>query len=315
LRSKRSFASQVSVSMQWILRQRLEEVVIKLVTLKRAGRLIHGALVDNQFADFSNVVASMIDLIGMGLDWDAFGRLIEQSPLSRMGSDDLQAPIPMPSRNIFCVGKNYAAHALEFQGSGFDSSSSGREIPKAPVVFTKAPTAVIGPGAVIPGYLDPTHSVDYEGELAVVIGQGGRGISRERAMQHVFGYTLINDVTARTLQHEHKQWFLGKSIDGFCPTGPTLTTADEIGDPSQLRLQTHVNGELRQDASVRDLIFDIPTVIETISRGITLLPGDVIATGTPEGVGIGFKPPKYLRSGDVVSITIEAIGTLTNSVA
>lgn len=215
---------------------------------------------------------------------------------------------------MFCVGKNYAAHAREFQQSGFDATSSGQDVPTAPVIFTKAPSAVIGPGAAILANLDPTNSIDYEGELGVVIGRGGRGISRADAMDHVFGYTIINDVTARTLQHKHKQWFLGKSIDTFCPMGPTLVTADEIPDPTRLRLQTRVNGELRQSAVVSDLIFDIPTLIETISRGITLIPGDIIATGTPEGVGIGFNPPRYLKSGDTVVVTIDPIGTLTNPV-
>jgi 2-keto-4-pentenoate hydratase/2-oxohepta-3-ene-1,7-dioic acid hydratase in catechol pathway len=226
----------------------------------------------------------------------------------------LVAPIPLPRRNIFCIGKNYAAHAREFQQSGFDATSSGQDVPTAPVVFTKAPSSVIGPEAAILANLDPTNSVDYEGELGVVISRGGRGISRTDAMDHVFGYTIINDVTARTLQHKHKQWFLGKSIDSFCPMGPTLVTADEIPDPTRLKLETRVNGELRQNAVVSDLIFDIPTLIETISRGITLMPGDIIATGTPEGVGIGFTPPKYLNSGDTVAITIDPIGTLTNAV-
>ena len=187
-------------------------------------------------------------------------------------------------------------------------------MPTAPVVFTKAPSSVIGPDAAILANLDPTNSVDYEGELAVVIGRGGRGISRAEAMNHVFGYTVINDVTARTLQHKHKQWFLGKSIDSFCPMGPTLVTADEIPDPARLTLETHVNGELRQKALVSDIIFNIPTLIETISRGITLIPGDIVATGTPEGVGIGFTPPKYLKAGDTVAVTIDPIGTLTNPV-
>jgi 2-keto-4-pentenoate hydratase/2-oxohepta-3-ene-1,7-dioic acid hydratase in catechol pathway len=174
---------------------------------------------------------------------------------------------------------------------------------------------VIGPGDAIPGYLDETQSVDYEGELCLVIGQGGRAIGKAQSMAHVFGYTIVNDVTARTLQSSHKQWFLGKSIDGFCPMGPCVVTADEIPDPAALRLVTRVNGETRQDASVTDLIFDIPTLIESISRRITLEPGDLIATGTPAGVGIGFDPPKYLRKGDVVDVTIEPIGTLSNPVA
>lgn len=224
------------------------------------------------------------------------------------------APIPRPAKNIFCVGKNYHEHAKEFAGSGFDATA--REVvPEAPVVFSKPPTAVIGPGEPIPAHLDPTGSVDYEGELAVVIGAGGRGIRRAEAMGHVFGYTIINDVTARTLQHRHRQWILGKGLDGFCPMGPAILTADEVPDPAALRLRTWVNGELRQDATVADLIFDIPTLIETISAGITLEPGDIIATGTPAGVGIGFQPPKFLKAGDVVRIEISGIGVLENPVA
>ncbi|MBX6373930.1 MAG: fumarylacetoacetate hydrolase family protein [Acetobacteraceae bacterium] len=223
------------------------------------------------------------------------------------------APIPRPAKNIFCVGKNYHEHAKEFAGSGFDATA--REVvPEAPVVFSKPPTAVIGPGEPIPAHLDPTGSVDYEGELAVVIGAGGRGIRRAEAMGHVFGYTIVNDVTARTLQHRHRQWILGKGLDGFCPMGPAILTADEVPDPGALRLRTWVNGELRQDAAVADLIFDIPTLIETISAGITLEPGDIIATGTPAGVGIGFQPPKFLKAGDVVRIEISGIGVLENPV-
>jgi 2-keto-4-pentenoate hydratase/2-oxohepta-3-ene-1,7-dioic acid hydratase in catechol pathway len=232
-------------------------------------------------------------------------------PLDRVR---LLAPFPRPARNIFCVGKNYHEHAEEFHRSGFDTSSKDA-IPDRPVVFTKAPSAVIGPDAAIPSHLDPTHSTDYEGELAVVIGRGGRGIAAADAFAHVFGYTIVNDVTARTLQHAHKQWFLGKSIDGFCPMGPCVLTADAVADIRALRVVTRVNGEPRQDAPVADLIFDIPTLIETISARITLEPGDLIATGTPAGVGIGFSPPKYLRNGDVVAITIDGIGTLSNPVA
>jgi 2-keto-4-pentenoate hydratase/2-oxohepta-3-ene-1,7-dioic acid hydratase in catechol pathway len=235
----------------------------------------------------------------------------EEIPLAGVS---LLAPIPRPSRNIFCVGKNYHEHAREFAQSGFDSSAA-EVVPEVPVVFTKPPSAVIGPGAPIPHHLDPTDSVDYEGELTVVIGRGGRGIRRADALRHVFGYTIINDVTARTLQQTHRQWFIGKSMDGFCPMGPAIVTADEIPDPTSLRLRTHVNGELRQDASVAQLIFDIPTLIETISAGITLEPGDLIATGTPVGVGIGFKPPKYLKPGDVVRIEVTGIGVLENPVA
>jgi 2-keto-4-pentenoate hydratase/2-oxohepta-3-ene-1,7-dioic acid hydratase in catechol pathway len=225
----------------------------------------------------------------------------------------LLAPLPRPPRNIFCVGKNYHEHAKEFANSGFDATAK-EVVPEAPVVFSKPPSSVIGPGAPIPSHLDPTNSVDYEGELAVIIGRGGRGIKSADAFEHVFGYTIVNDVTARTLQQRHRQWVLGKGIDGFCPMGPAIVTADEIPDPTRLRVRTWVNGEIRQDEAVSALIFDIPTLIETISAGITLEPGDVIATGTPYGVGIGYTPPKFLKPGDTVRVEIENVGVLENPV-
>jgi len=226
----------------------------------------------------------------------------------------LLAPIPRPARNVFCVGKNYYEHSKEFHNSGFDASAGKNAIPDVPIFFTKPPSSVIGPGASIPAHLDTSNTTDYEGELAVVIGTCGRGISAENAFDHVYGYTIINDVTARHIQGLHRQWFLGKSIDGYCPMGPTLLTADAVPDVGALQLITRVNGAVRQDAMVSDLIFDIPTLIETASAGITLEAGDIIATGTPAGVGIGFNPPVYLRKGDQVSITIEPIGELSNTV-
>ena len=231
------------------------------------------------------------------------------------GSVKLHAPIPRPAKNILCVGKNYYDHAREFHASGFDASAGSDAIPELPIMFTKWPNSVIAHGEPIPSYLDYTNSTDYEGELTVVLGPGGRGITKKHAFDHVYGYTIINDATARTLQHRHKQWFLGKSIDGFCPMGPSIVTADEVPDPTKLHLLTHVNGEKRQDAMVSDLIFDIPALIECLSATMTLEPGDLIATGTCAGVGIGFKPPKYMKKGDVCAITIEPIGTLENPVA
>ena len=225
----------------------------------------------------------------------------------------LHAPIPRPRRNIFAVGKNYREHAKEFETSGFDATG-GTAVPDLPIFFTKATTSVAAPGEPIPSYLDYTHSTDYEGELAVIIGPGGRGIKKADALEHVYGYTIINDVTARNLQSAHKQWFLGKSLDGYCPMGPAIVTVDEIPDVGALRLTTRVNGEVRQDVPVSDLIFDVPTIIETLSCVMTLEAGDVIATGTSAGVGIGFKPPKFLKKGDTVAITIEPIGTLENPV-
>ncbi|WP_198377042.1 fumarylacetoacetate hydrolase family protein [Neoroseomonas rubea] len=226
----------------------------------------------------------------------------------------LLAPIPRPAKNIFCVGKNYHEHAKEFANSGFDATAK-EVVPEAPVVFSKPPTSVIGPNDPIPSFLDSTNSTDYEGEIAVVIGKGGRGISEADAYAHVFGYTIVNDVTARTLQHKHRQWILGKGIDGYCPMGPAIVTADAAGVPPKLSISTWVNGELRQRAPVEDLIFGIPTLIATISAAITLEPGDIIATGTPAGVGIGFSPPKFLKPGDRVRIEVPGIGVLENPVA
>ncbi len=229
------------------------------------------------------------------------------------GSVKLHAPIPRPAKDILCVGKNYHDHAREFQASGVDAT--GKEVvPEVPIIFTKWPNSVIGPGDPIPSANDYTDSTDYEGELAVVIGAGGRNIAGKDAFDHVYGYTIVNDVSARTLQNRHRQWFLGKSLDGYCPMGPCIVTADDVKDIGKLHLITRVNGEVRQDAYVSQLIFDIPTLIETLSRVMTLEPGDLIATGTCAGVGIGFDPPIYLKRGDVVAITIEPVGTLENPV-
>jgi 2-keto-4-pentenoate hydratase/2-oxohepta-3-ene-1,7-dioic acid hydratase in catechol pathway len=227
----------------------------------------------------------------------------------------LLAPLPRPARNILCVGKNYRDHVQEVQSIAAGGAAPPDALPTAPIFFTKATTTVIGPGEPIPASSDPTQSVDYEGELAVVIGPGGRGIARADALRHVFGYTILNDVTSRRLQGRHQQWFLGKSLDGFCPLGPAILTADAVPDVRQLRVQTRVNGELRQDGALSELIFDIPTLIETLSQCMTLEPGDLLATGTPAGVGMGFKPARYLKPGDRVAITIEPIGTLENPVA
>lgn len=236
-----------------------------------------------------------------------------QAPL-KLADVKLTAPLPRPRRNIFCVGKNYIAHAKEFSGSGFDSSAKvGGDIPTVAIIFSKVPESVVGPGDAIRVLPEVSSAIDYETELAVVIGKGGKGIKAADALNHVWGYTIINDVTARDWQSRHLQWHLGKSFDTFCPMGPWLVSADEC-DGTHTRLRGWVNGELRQDAHTRDLIFNIPSLIETLSAGITLYPGDVIATGTPVGVGIGFKPPRYLKAGDVVRMEIDGIGVLENPV-
>jgi 2-keto-4-pentenoate hydratase/2-oxohepta-3-ene-1,7-dioic acid hydratase in catechol pathway len=225
----------------------------------------------------------------------------------------LLAPIPRPARNILCVGKNYRDHAREIQSTAIASADKDG-IPEVPIVFTKWPSTVIGTHEAINSQRDPTRSADYEGEFAVIIGKGGRDITHTEAMHHIYGYTIINDVTSRKLQKQHHQWFLGKSLDGFCPMGPAILTADEVEDVGALRLQTRVNGELRQNAALSDMIFNVPFLVETLSHVITLAPGDIISTGTPAGVGMVQKPPQYLKPGDVVAITIEPIGTLENPV-
>jgi 2-keto-4-pentenoate hydratase/2-oxohepta-3-ene-1,7-dioic acid hydratase in catechol pathway len=231
-----------------------------------------------------------------------------------LASVQLTAPMPHPRRNIFCVGKNYIAHAKEFAGSGFDSSAKpGADVPTVPIIFTKVPESVVGPTDFIDLPVGVSDAIDYEAELTVVIGKGGKGIKAADAMQHVWGYTIINDVTARDWQQRHSQWHLGKSFDTFCPMGPWLVSADEC-DATNTAMRCYVNGELRQDANTTDLIFNIPTLIETLSAGITLYPGDLIATGTPVGVGIGFKPPKYLKAGDTVRVEIDGIGHIENPV-
>jgi 2-keto-4-pentenoate hydratase/2-oxohepta-3-ene-1,7-dioic acid hydratase in catechol pathway len=247
---------------------------------------------------------------------DVAGRLAAPAgkpmPLSSLR---LLAPLPRPPRNVMCVGKNYRDHSSEFARSGFDASSSRGDaaVPKRPVFFTKVPDSVIGPGDPIDPHCGLTRSLDYEAELAVIIGPGGRGITAEEAWHHVWGYTIVNDVTARDLQRDHKQWFLGKSLDTFCPMGPWAVTVSEV-DATDMTVRCWVNGELRQKANTRDLIFGIPELIATLSAGITLRPGDIIATGTPAGVGIGFSPPRFLVPGDVVSMEISGLGKLTNPV-
>ncbi len=210
-----------------------------------------------------------------------------------------------PRRNILCVGKNYQEHIKEFE------KDDAAKNPDAPIFFTKATTSAIGPNEEIDSHPNVTSAVDYEGELGIIIGKQGANISEEDALNYVYGYTIINDVTARDLQKVHTQWFRGKSLDTFCPIGPTVLVG---GWPAPFTIYTHVNGELRQEGSTADLIFSIPKLISVLSAGMTLLPGDIIATGTPQGVGMGMNPPQFLQKGDVVEITIDPIGTLRNPV-
>lgn len=255
------------------------------------------------------LVDSLSALIASGIPLASLQKGETGIPLDAV---QLLAPIPVPARNIFCVGKNYARHAREFTRSGFDTDQTA-DVPASPIVFSKTPQTVIAHGESVWDAQGVSDALDYEAELAVIIGQGGRGIPYDKAWQHVWGYTIINDVTARDWQKRHQQWHMGKSFDTFAPMGPVAVTADEI-DGTNLDLTCWINGELRQQANTRDLIFDIPSLIATLSAGITLIPGDIIATGTPEGVGIGFTPPRFLKRGDIMTIEITGIGRLENRV-
>ncbi|WP_210364624.1 fumarylacetoacetate hydrolase family protein [Bacillus sp. REN3] len=231
---------------------------------------------------------------------------LEEELLIPLGQVKLLPPIPKPVKNIFCVGKNYAEHAIEM--------GSKDDIPKHVMVFTKSPTSVTGHDMKVMNHKELTEELDYEGELAVVIGKKGRAIKREDALDYVFGYTIINDLTARDLQARHKQFFIGKSLDTTCPMGPWIVHKSAIENPNNLDIQTKVNGEIRQDSNTGNFIFPIEEIIAVLSQGMTLEPGDIIATGTPAGVGKGFNPPRFLKSGDVIEITVENIGALKNSI-
>lgn len=297
---------------------------MRLVTFSKEGKETLGALDPKRqlIADFSTLSADlpndMLSFIQLGDEGIKKARVaiesIDQNKLVSFNKAFIKAPIPFPNRDIIAVGRNYYEHAKEFHNSGFDATSGNTATPDNPIIFTKATTSINGPFDSIPSYLDITTSTDYEGELAVIIGKRGRAIPETEAFDYVYGYSVSNDVTARTLQHQHKQWFIGKSLDGYCPMGPIILTSDEAGHPDTFHLRTTVNGEVRQDSNCAELIFSIPTLINCISSGMTLLPGDIILTGTPVGVGIGFDPPVFLSKGDIVEVTIDPIGTITNKV-
>lgn len=253
-------------------------------------------------------VPDMLTLIRRsdGLDL-ARAALSGSGPRYSLDNVRLLAPIPRPDKNIYCVGLNYVAHNSEFTGGT-------KPPPAAPIVFSKTPGTVIASGEAIDSHPEVTQELDYEAELAVVIGKTGRNIRKDEARDYIFGYTIINDVTARDLQRKHQQWLIGKSLDTFCPMGPFLVHRDEVPWPVALNISCRVNGEIRQNSNTRHLIFDIPTLIETLSAGHTLEAGDIIATGTCEGVGMGFKPPRYLKPGDIVEVEIEGLGLLRNTV-
>jgi 2-keto-4-pentenoate hydratase/2-oxohepta-3-ene-1,7-dioic acid hydratase in catechol pathway len=257
---------------------------------------------------------TLLDLIDSGPDaWHRMASLLGRDPSSeshRAADVRFHAPIPRPRKNIFCLGQNYASHARE----AARARDRPFKIPEAPAFFTKAPTTVNGPYDEVPWDSAVTGQLDYEAELGVILGLKGKNITRARALEHVFGYTIINDLSARDLQLKHLQWFKGKSLDFCCPMGPMVVTADEFGDPQAKRISLRVNGIVKQDATTAEMIFPVDVTLEFLSRGMTLEPGDIIATGTPEGVGLGRTPPEYLGDGDLVETEIEGIGTMRNRI-
>ena len=288
---------------------------MKLATISDNGKIKAGMIVGEEFIccdEGKNANTAVLAMISSGniSEWQA---MLEKAPRKKLSEIKILAPIPYLLRDMICVGKNYYAHAKEFFDSGFDATQK-ETIPSEPIIFTKAMTSLIGPDDAIDTSIDPTGSVDYEGELGVVISKTARRVAKDDWQDYVFGYVIINDVTSRELQKKHNQWTIGKGLDTFGPMGPYIVTKDEIDDLPSMQIQTLVNDEVRQQAQVRDLIFDIPTLIETLTLTGTLLAGDVIATGTPVGVGIGFSPPKFLKSGDKVTINVTGLGSLTNPV-
>lgn len=300
---------------------------MRVATFRTGGRERLGVVCDERIVDvapaadrlgrgdLAGAASGMLALIAGGDGaLAALAEVVTAAPedaLLPLETVELRAPIPRPRKNILCVGRNYAEHAAE------SLRAIGQEVklPEFPNIFTKAVTAVTGPTSEIVIDQAVSERIDWEVELAVIIGTGGRGIAREDALRHIWGYTILNDVSARDIQNRAGvQWFLGKSLDGSCPMGPWIVTADELRDPTNLRLRLLVNGVVKQEDTTAHMIFDIPTLLADISRGMTLEPGDILATGTPSGVGFARTPPEFLRPGDLMESEIEGIGTMRNRV-
>lgn len=280
----------------------------------RAGVLLSGGRVLD-LAVAMPPARDMLAVIDGGAAMLAAIRALAANPpanaLLALASVALQAPIPKPRRNVFCVGRNYMDHVAEGDRTRGITNS---EVPKYPQFFTKAADCVIAPGANVPTHEGVTKWLDYEVELVAIIGTAGRDIPKEKALEHVYGWTIGNDVTGRDLQRRHGQWFKGKSLDRSCPLGPVIVPAADL-NAADLAISLKLNGEQRQSSRTSKMIFDVTEIIHQLSSGFTLLPGDVIMTGTPEGVGYAMQPPQTMKAGDVMELTIEGIGTLTNTVS
>ena len=280
----------------------------------RAGVLLSGGRV----LDLAVAMPPARDMLGViegGAPMLAAIRALAANPPANavlpLASVALQAPIPKPRRNVFCVGRNYMDHVAEGDRTRGITQS---EVPKYPQFFTKAADCVIAPGAKVPTHEGVTKWLDYEVELVAIIGKTGRDIPKDKALEHVYGWTIGNDVTGRDLQRRHGQWFKGKSLDRSCPLGPVIVPASDL-NAADLAIGLKLNGEQRQARRTSKMIFDVPEIIHQLSAGFTLLPGDVIMTGTTEGVGYAMQPPQTLKAGDVMELTIEGIGTLTNTIS
>jgi 2,4-didehydro-3-deoxy-L-rhamnonate hydrolase len=294
---------------------------MKLVTFDNQGPragIVVGELVYD-IAAHASLPASLLEIIRLGEPGLAHLRALEASlpgkPGIALGEVRLLAPIPRPAKNIFCVGLNYQAHIEEARSRREDAPQAPAKRAEFPTFFTKAPTTVTGPGADVPLHERVTQRLDWEVELGVVLGRTGVNIARQDALSHVFGYTIINDISARDLQMRHGgQWFKGKTLDGSCPMGPWLVTRDELGAADHLSIRLKVNGVTKQESNTRLMIFDLCTLISELSQGLTLEAGDIIATGTPDGIGAVRRPPEFLSAGDLVECEIEGIGTLRNRI-
>ncbi|WP_373844902.1 fumarylacetoacetate hydrolase family protein [Clostridium sp.] len=296
---------------------------MKFITYDYKGEEKIGVLEDKGILDFESIfykigeenppkdMVSLIKYLDEG-KLNEIEKVLKNNSLQGLSSDmvKLKAPIPYPKRNVFCLGKNYEEHAREIKLTRI----TGNEIPEVPIYFTKVASPAIGSGDSIEFSSEVTRQVDYEVELGVIIGKDGKNIKKEEAEDYIFGYTIINDVSARDLQGSHIQWFKGKSLDTFCPMGPCIVHKNEVPFPVNLDIKCFVNGELRQNSNTKNLIFDIPYIISDLSKGLTLKAGDIIATGTPSGVGMGFNPIKVLKAGDSIECHMEKIGNLVNNV-
>jgi 2-keto-4-pentenoate hydratase/2-oxohepta-3-ene-1,7-dioic acid hydratase in catechol pathway len=290
-----------------------EEKTVKLVTYQLNNQIKVGAWREDGIVDLSAVAPDMLTLIEMGTAGltQAQAQLDTADSATPLAEVKLLSPIPNPRRNIMCLGLNYAAHADESNRvKGFAS-----ELPEFPVIFNKATTCMNGPYDDIPFDANVSTKIDWEVELTIVIGRTGKNITAAEAMNYIFGYTIMNDISARDLQSNHKQFFKGKSLDGSAPMGPCIVTAESLPDPHILDLTCRVNGVTKQDSNTKDMIFNVPITIYHMSRGMTLLAGDLIATGTPEGVGFARTPPEFLKPGDIVECEIEGIGVIRNQIA